>query len=310
MKNLIKNFFRNLIAKENTKNQLQIGSSHFSLARQNYKKYENLHEADYKVFSQTGEDGIIDYLIYSLKIKKPSFIEIGVGDYHESNTKYLFERYSSRGAIIDMIDNLEKKVSKSTNLWKGDLKIIQSSVSTENINDVLEKTKLLKDLDLFSLDIDGIDYWIIEKIPENISKIFVAEYNPNFGYNKKITVPNIKKFNRTNYHYSNLCYGMSLPALVHIMKKKNFTFVGSNIACHNAFFISNNYISNISLKLPEENNLKEYVENNFRESRAKNYKLSFLSGEDKLKMISNCEVIDLSVSKDKSDLIKNIFKIN
>ena len=52
------------------------------------------------------------------------------------------------------------------------------------------------------------------------------------------------------------------------------------------------------------------MENNFRESRAKNYKLSFLSGEDKLKMISNCEVIDLSVSKDKSDLIKNIFKFN
>lgn len=94
------------------------------------------------------------------------------------------------------------------------------------------------------------------------------------------------------------------------MKKKNFTFVGSNIACHNAFFVSNNFISNINLKLPAENNLKEYVENNFRESRAKNYKMSFLSGEDKLKIISNCEVIDLSVSKDKRDLIKNIFNID
>ena len=145
---------------------------------------------------------------------------------------------------------------------------------------------------------------IIEKIPNNISKIFIAEYNPNFGYNKKITVPYINKFNRTEYHYSNLCYGMSLPALVDIMKKKNFTFVGSNIACHNAFFVSNNLISKINLKLPSENNLKEYVENNFRESRSKNSKLSFLSGEDKLKIISNCEVIDLSVSKDKRDLIK------
>ena len=99
------------------------------------------------------------------------------------------------------------------------------------------------------------------------------------------------------------------------MKKKNFTFVGSNIACHNAFFVSNNFvsnnfISNINLKLPAENNLKEYVENNFRESRAKNYKMSFLSGENKLKIISNCEVIDLSVSKDKRDLIKNIFNID
>ena len=51
-----------------------------------------LFEVDYKIFSQNGEDGIIDYLIYNLNLEKPTFLEIGVGDYAESNTRFLFER--------------------------------------------------------------------------------------------------------------------------------------------------------------------------------------------------------------------------
>ena len=53
-------------------------------------------------------------------------------------------------------------------------------------------------LDLFSLDIDGIDYWILEKMPQNFSKIAVLEYNPLFGAELEITVPNIDNFSRTN----------------------------------------------------------------------------------------------------------------
>ena len=86
MINLVKNFLSLLISRANDRNIFAIGSAHFSEMRQNYSKIKYLGEADYKVFSQTGEDGIIDYLLYSLDIKVPQFVEIGVGDYRESNT--------------------------------------------------------------------------------------------------------------------------------------------------------------------------------------------------------------------------------
>ena len=63
---------------------------------------------------------------------------------------------------------------------------------------------------------------------KKISKIFIAEYNPYFGSELEITVPNIKNFNRTNYHYSNLCWGVSLKALIKIMELKGYIFIGSN----------------------------------------------------------------------------------
>ena len=85
-----------------------IGLSHILLMRKNYKDINKLHDVDYKIFSQNGEDGILDYLLYQLKIEKPKFIEIGVGDYTESNTRFIFDRCSPKGAIIDCIDNFEK----------------------------------------------------------------------------------------------------------------------------------------------------------------------------------------------------------
>ena len=99
-----------MLQKVSSRKIFAIGSSHFSLMRQSYPNIKSLTEADYKVFSQTGEDGIIDYLLYSLDIKTPRFVEIGVGDYRESNTRFLYERASCKGLIIDVIKDLEKRV--------------------------------------------------------------------------------------------------------------------------------------------------------------------------------------------------------
>ena len=84
---------------------LLLGKSHFLNYRPKYKSLKNISDLDYKIFSQNGEDGIIDYLLYSLDITSPKFIEIGIGDYEESNTRYLFETTNSQGLIIDCIKN-------------------------------------------------------------------------------------------------------------------------------------------------------------------------------------------------------------
>ena len=112
---------------------LLLGKSHFLNYRPKYKSLKNISDLDYKIFSQNGEDGIIDYLLYSLDITSPKFIEIGIGDYEESNTRYLFETTNSKGLIIDCIKNLKTEVLKNTKLWRGDLKIIENFIDSENI---------------------------------------------------------------------------------------------------------------------------------------------------------------------------------
>ena len=91
------NLVSSLIVHGSPRKIFLIGTSHCSSMRPNYSNVKDLNDLDYKVFSQAGEDGIIDYLLYSLNIKKPKFIEIGVGDYRESNTRFVYERSSCKG---------------------------------------------------------------------------------------------------------------------------------------------------------------------------------------------------------------------
>ena len=100
-----------------------IGQSHILNIRKNYKNVKSLNDVDFKVFSQNGEDGILDYLLFKLNIEKPKFLEIGVGDYSEANTRFIFDRCSPKGTIIDCNENFEKKVKKNIKLWRGELKI-------------------------------------------------------------------------------------------------------------------------------------------------------------------------------------------
>ena len=117
-----------------------------------------------------------------------------------------------------------------------------------------------------------------------------------------LTVPNISGFERNNYHYSNLCYGMSLKALIKLMEKKDYYFIGSNVQKNNAFFISNDFKKEKFFNNIEIKSLDNYTNSNIRESLNKDSSLSYLSGDKKLKEIEECKVINLKDNK--KDLVK------
>ena len=282
-----------------------IGMVQISINRNKYEQVKDLTETEVKIFSQNGEDGIIDFLIHKINLENKNFVEIGVGNYRESNTRFLYNRYHPKGLIVDYIDDMENKVKPFVNLWKGDLRICNKKINTENILKLLEGS-CDYEVDLFSIDIDSIDYWIIKKLKNNISKIFVAEYNPVFGAELEITVPNISGFERRNYHYSNLCYGMSLKALINLMDQKGYYFIGANLQKINAFFIlkelkKEKFFPNIEIK-----NLDNYTNSNIRDSRDKNNNLNYISGDKKIKEIEECEVINLKDNKNELIKLKNL----
>ena len=121
-----------------------IGHSHILNFRKNYSNIKRINELDYKIFSQNGEDGIIDYFLHELKIEKPKYIEIGVGDYSECNTRFIFETYNSKGLIIDCLKDIKKKIMNNIIFWKGDLTIVEEFINHKNINSLLIENKFNK----------------------------------------------------------------------------------------------------------------------------------------------------------------------
>ncbi len=308
---MIKSAFRNFLNKiyhffDRKIDQLKIQNAQnfFFNLELNLDKINNLDQLNYSVFSQKNEDAILQFLLKVLNIKKPKFVEIGTQNYEISNTRYIFETMRSEGLIIDKMENLENEVNKIIKFWKNELFVENVGVTTENINDILKKNNFDNNLDIFSIDIDGIDYWIIKSLKAKISKIFVAEYNPYFGPELQITVPNLKNFERTNYHYSNLCWGTSLKALINLMKEKNYTFIGSNLLRHNAFFINNDYLDKFKIQIPNEKELFKFTDATFKESRDQQGELSYVRPNDVIKSIENCEVFN--IQENKIDKIKDL----
>ena len=271
-----------------------LGNLIISNSRKEYDNFKKIEEAEVKVFSQNGEDGIIDYLIKKLRISKPNFIEIGVGDYSEANTRYIYETNYGRGIIVDLIKNLKEKVSKNVSIWRGNLEIIEKKVNSKNINDLFQKIDF--QLDIVSIDIDGVDYWVIKNLKPKISKIFILEYNAVFGSNLEISIPDQDNFDRTEAHYSNLYYGASLKAYINLMKKKGFYFLGVNKLRNNAFFINEDFLKEKFFPEIENISFEDSTDANFSESRNAKGELSYLKNEKKLSEIKDCEVINIKTN--------------
>ena len=251
----------------------------------------HLHDVEFGVFSQFGEDGIIQYLVRRAAIQRDRhiFVEFGVASYDEANTRFLLMNNNWRGLIMDGSEPYMGAVRRSQIYWRHDLTAVAAFVDTENINKLIEKAGFAGEIGLLSIDVDGNDYWIWEKIDVVDAIIVVVEYNSVFGSKHAVTVPYDAKFARTRAHHSNLYWGCSLKALELLGMRKGYALVGSNSAGNNAFFVRRDRLNG----QPELTTEEAYIESRFRESRDRSGRLTFLSGSARLREIGDLIVHDV-----------------
>ena len=287
-----KTIINNQISKQDTETSLILQGKILSELNRN-KSSKNIQDYEFKVFSQNGEDGIIQFLIQNTEIKNKTFVEFGVETYKEANTKFLLLNNGWSGLIIDGDKDAMEKIASSDLHWKYDLKSIGNFITKDNINKIIKSAGIEGEIGLLSVDIDGNDYWVFENIDCVNPQILIMEYNSMFGDTHKISVPYDENFVRSQKHYSNLYYGASIAALCDIANKKGYDLVGSNSFGNNLFFIRHD-CNELKIKLtPKE----AYVKSKFRESRDENGKLTFLSHKEGLELIKNEPVVNIEDKK-------------
>ena len=294
---LIKRIFDEEIQKE-----LILKAKVLSLKSKNLKKIKDLSEVEFQVYSQWGEDGIIDWLISKFPQIPKNFLEIGTQDYKESNTRFLLINRNWDGFLIEGDKGDVKKIKSQRVYWKHNLKIRNEFITKDNINDVVKSFNVPKKLGLLSLDIDGVDYWVLKEFSALNPSIVICEYNSLFGEKKSITVPYKENFIRSKEHYSNLYYGASIQAFIDIMKTKNYFLIGTNTAGNNAFFVRKDLWKVLNKMILN----KKIFMSKFRESRDQKGNLSFLDKRESLNLIRNKHVIDLK-SKNKKKIALKLF---
>ncbi len=265
---------------------------------------KNINDAEIKVFSQSGEDGIIQFLINKIPIEKTVFVEFGVENYKESNTRFLLMNNFWSGLVMDGSESNIQFIKNDSLYWSNNLKAVDAFITRENINSLLVQNCISGDIGLLSIDVDGNDYWIWEAITCIQPRIVICEYNSLFGYTAKVTTPYDPSFVRDKAHYSKVYYGASIAALADLSERKGYSLVGTNRAGNNVFFVRNDVAQNVLKITPKD----AYRRMQYREFHDDQGRLTYDDFDTRLKKISDMPLYNLDKQKlMKISDIDNIF---
>jgi hypothetical protein len=207
----------------------------------------SLADAEFSVFSQWGEDGIIEFLVNALPSLPPRFVEFGVESFREANCRFLAMNRNWSGLVIDGSLANRKSFLQSEFAWKYDVLFLCDFVTADNIQGLLAANGFASDVGILSVDIDGVDYWVLERI-ECRADIVIVEYNDFFG-EMPVSVPYDPAFVRSQKHWSKMYWGASLSAFRHLLEHRGYDFLGTNSVGTNAFFVLSKHREAIKARL-------------------------------------------------------------
>lgn len=203
----------------------------------------SFRDVGFRIHSQHEEDGILLFLFALLGMSNRMAVEICCGSGIECNAANLVINHGFTALMMDgKADNIRSAREffhshSDTKYWPPTL--IHSWITAENCNDLVKRHGFSGELDLLSVDIDGIDYWLWRALTSVNPRVVVIEFNHLWGAKVSVTVPYAPDFRAEFTQYGSDYAGASLPAMVKLAKQKGYRLVGTNRFATNAFFVRN-----------------------------------------------------------------------
>jgi hypothetical protein len=199
------------------------------------------HDTGFRVYSQSDEDGLLLYLFSLIGFSNRYVLDIASGAPIGGNTTNLIVNWGCHGLLVEGNDKL---VEESVMFYQNHAdtvlfppRIRQSWITAENINQIVSREGFSGEIDFFSLDVDGVDYWLWERLEAVSPRIVMVEYQDMFFPDEPVTVPYSPDFNRFAVHPE--FFGASLAAFVKLAHRKGYRLVGCNRYGYNAIFVRN-----------------------------------------------------------------------
>ena len=192
---------------------------------------------EYRLFSQDGEDGIIRYLLSQIGSRSRRFLEFG---FHpkECNCLRLAVKEGYGGLFIDGNKRIVRDFRRAArHFGLRNVNSVAKLLTLENLERTVKRGGLRGEIDVASIDVDGNDYWLWERLQCVSPLIVVIEYNPSLGPVLSLTVPYDPAFDRHEKHESGFFHGASITALQRLGRRKGYRLVGCNSTGVNAFFL-------------------------------------------------------------------------
>lgn len=197
---------------------------------------------EFSGFSQNGEDGILDVLRRQLSSSNRYFIEIGASNGIQNNSAWLVVAEKYDGIMVEGDQSLVERARRNVTGYSIGAECRNLFVTRENVQE-LKSIAFHQEPDIFSLDIDGNDYYVARAILDNgfRPKIFVVEYNSVYGPKRSVTIEYRDDFDFKTAHPSQLYYGASIAGWRKLFESRGYHFVTVDRKGVNAFFVDPPY---------------------------------------------------------------------
>ena len=194
----------------------------------------DLRDFEDRVFSQQGEDGIIDKIFSIIGTDSKYCVEFGGCDGVTcSNTRRLLTYEGWNGVLFDGSHH------------NPDISLYQEFLTAENINDVFEKYAVPPHLDLLSIDIDFNDFHVWRAIDKKYQpRLVVIEYNATFlpDEDRVVFYEPYAVGDGTNY------FGASILAFYILARSKGYSLVYAEKMGVNLFFVRDDLLTDHPFK--------------------------------------------------------------
>lgn len=195
------------------------------------------------VYSQFGEDGILEEIFRRLGVKQGVCVEFGGYDgVTFSNTAYLIRNLGWRGFFIEIDEEMSRLIRKNYESYP--VTVVKDEVLPSNIEAHLESFSVSHDFDLLSIDVDGNDYWIWQAITKYRPKIIIIECNGAYLPHEEWIMPfDVEHRWRADAHY-----GASPAALAKLAKEKGYNFVCCEEQGANMIFVAQEWSGTLPIQ--------------------------------------------------------------
>lgn len=205
----------------------------------------DLRLSELSIFSQNGEDGVIEALIRVLEVEPPFFVEFGVGDGSECNTRLLTDVFGWSGLYIEpdaeafaRLDRRHRHLSR--------IECVNDAVTPANVDDLFGRYSVPERFGLLSIDIDGQDYWVWQALGDRYRPaIVVIECNTAYDRDQAVVeapgLPYPTHFVAT--------FGASVAAVERLGAAKGYRLVHVEQTGVNAFLVRDDLLGGDAARL-------------------------------------------------------------
>lgn len=212
-------------------------------------------DVEFRCFSQNGEDGILHYIFSLIGATNKIAVEMCAGNGTECNSANLLINHGWVGLLLDgNEDNInagKEFYAKCQETFFTPPTLVHAWITAENVNQLIRSNGFEGEIDLLTLDLDGVDYWIWKAIDCIRPRVVVVEYHSGWGPEKSVTVPYRPDFQLdssdpvvANY------FGASLAAFVKLGWEKGYRLVGCQRYGLNAFFLRSDVGKDVFPEVP------------------------------------------------------------